>query len=177
MRLTSSASSRVLLALAVVGDLAQAVRLSIHGRREQDTGLRRRGNVVGSSPLNNTGDVSYYTNITLGGSPFTVLIDTGRCVCTAELSCDAALKLISHCQLGFVGSRYGEGLAGHWQDKWGHVRCWRRQRCVRLPLRQRAYGKSHGGLKRKPGPIKTATLEFAGYTVQNQAFRALKACV
>ncbi|KAL0960742.1 hypothetical protein HGRIS_005766 [Hohenbuehelia grisea] len=131
MRLTSSASSRVLLAVAAVSELAHAVRLSIHGRREQDTGLRRRGNVVGSSPLNNTGDVSYYTNITLGGSPFTVLIDTG----SSDLWVAGTVKDSQD-----TGKNSGVTYAV-------------------------------GAVK---GPVKTSTLEFAGYTVPNQAYLEIK---
>ncbi|KAF9646038.1 acid protease [Thelephora ganbajun] len=37
----------------------------------------KRGNIIGSSTLSNSGDVSYYANITLGGASFSVLIDTG----------------------------------------------------------------------------------------------------
>lgn len=64
------------------GDVVNAIKLTMHGRRHptssDDVVLGRRGNV---SPLTNKGDVSYYTNITLGGAEFTVLIDTGRYAC------------------------------------------------------------------------------------------------
>ncbi|KAG9227436.1 hypothetical protein PTI98_010962 [Pleurotus ostreatus] len=60
------------------GDVVNAIKLTMHGRRHPTSSdgvlLGRRGNV---SPLTNKGDVSYYTNITLGGAEFTVLIDTG----------------------------------------------------------------------------------------------------
>ena len=35
-----------------------------------------------SADLNNSGDLKYFTNITLNGQLFPVLIDTGRCVYT-----------------------------------------------------------------------------------------------
>ena len=40
--------------------------------------FERRADVLGNAPLNNTDDISYHTNISLGGVPFLVLIDTGR---------------------------------------------------------------------------------------------------
>ncbi|KAJ7159735.1 aspartic peptidase domain-containing protein [Mycena filopes] len=50
-----------------------ALRLSFEARR----GLHRRGSLSGSSPLDNSADLSYTTSITIGGVPFEVLIDTG----------------------------------------------------------------------------------------------------
>lgn len=69
--------------LVISSPLALAVRFQVEGRRSLPEAsfpsLARRGNVAGSSPLNDSADISYVTNITLGGSSFSVLIDTGRC--------------------------------------------------------------------------------------------------
>ncbi|KAJ8481247.1 hypothetical protein ONZ45_g15374 [Pleurotus djamor] len=120
-----------LSSLAVV-DVADAIKLTIHGRREakptnNGVSLRRRGNVSGSSPLVNHGDVSYYTNITLGGAEFTCLIDTG--------STDLWVA-------GTVPNARDLGKTSGVNYAVGSVR----------------------------GPIKTAALDFAGYTVPDQAF-------
>jgi hypothetical protein len=63
----------------ILVDLASAVRLSLKGRRHAPDypTLHRRGSLT---PLNNSADISYYTNLTLGGVQFSVLIDTGRCI-------------------------------------------------------------------------------------------------
>jgi len=57
---------------------AHAIHLRINGRPNNQ--LQTRGNLNGSSPLSNSVDISYYSEITLGGQAYTVLIDTGRCV-------------------------------------------------------------------------------------------------
>ncbi|KAJ7145260.1 aspartic peptidase domain-containing protein [Mycena filopes] len=56
-----------------------ALRLSFEARRVPPArrGLHRRGSLSGSSPLDNSADLEYTTNITVGGVPFEVLIDTG----------------------------------------------------------------------------------------------------
>ncbi|KAL1743093.1 aspartic peptidase domain-containing protein [Schizophyllum fasciatum] len=64
------------LAYLVLGTGAFHVRME--GRtRAPSPSLARRGNLAGSSPLKNSADISYYTNVTLGGQDFEVLIDTG----------------------------------------------------------------------------------------------------
>lgn len=47
------------------------------GRRNDAGALRRRGSLAGSSPLTDSADITYSTNITMGGQQFAVLIDTG----------------------------------------------------------------------------------------------------
>ena len=51
------------------------LRFKVTGKRNPPS-LRhkKRGNILGSSTLSNSGDVSYYANITLGGASFSVLI-------------------------------------------------------------------------------------------------------
>ncbi|KAJ7069540.1 aspartic peptidase domain-containing protein [Mycena amicta] len=68
-----------LLALLLLTDLSCATRLSIQGRRipTERRGLVPRGSLSGSSPVDDSADLQYTTNITLGGVPFEVLIDTG----------------------------------------------------------------------------------------------------
>ncbi|KAJ7625282.1 aspartic peptidase domain-containing protein [Mycena polygramma] len=68
-----------LLAFVLLADFSCALRLQIEGRRipVEQRGLQRRGNLAGSSPLENSADLQYTTNITVGGVSFEVLIDTG----------------------------------------------------------------------------------------------------
>ena len=56
---------------------SSGLRLKIAGRRTRHE-LLRRGNIDGTAALSNNADISYYTNLTLGGEVFTALIDTGR---------------------------------------------------------------------------------------------------
>ena len=68
-----------LLALPV--DLADAVRIGITGHRTPPRHtLQRRATLTGLTGLNDSSDITYTTNITLGGNEFSVIIDTGRCV-------------------------------------------------------------------------------------------------
>lgn len=49
--------------------------LKVTGKRNQpNVKYNKRGNIEGSSTLSNTGDISYYANVTLGGASFSVLI-------------------------------------------------------------------------------------------------------
>jgi hypothetical protein len=69
-----------LLAFVLLGDFSCALRLNFEGRRIplDRRGLQRRGSLAGSSPLDDSADLQYTTNITIGGASFDVLIDTGR---------------------------------------------------------------------------------------------------
>ena len=69
--------------LALPADLADAVRIGISGQRRTPAahGLHRRATLNGTTGLNDGSGVTYTTNITLGGNEFSVIIDTGRCVC------------------------------------------------------------------------------------------------
>ncbi|KAF9783229.1 acid protease [Thelephora terrestris] len=54
------------------------LRLKVNGKRNPpDLKYSKRGNILGSSTLSNSADISYYANVTLGGVSFSVLIDTG----------------------------------------------------------------------------------------------------
>ncbi|KAF7298776.1 Peptidase A1 domain-containing protein [Mycena indigotica] len=68
-----------LLALALLADLSCATRVSFIGRRipPELRGRVPRSTLSGSSPVDNSADLQYSTNITIGGAPFEVLIDTG----------------------------------------------------------------------------------------------------
>ncbi|KAJ7914475.1 aspartic peptidase domain-containing protein [Mycena leptocephala] len=68
-----------LLAFVLLGDFSCALRLNFEGRRIplDRRGLQRRGSLAGSSPLDDSADLQYTTNITIGGASFDVLIDTG----------------------------------------------------------------------------------------------------
>ena len=51
------------------------IHFKVTGKRNQPNARHsKRGNVEGVSTLSNSADVSYYTNITLGGVSFAVLI-------------------------------------------------------------------------------------------------------
>lgn len=70
---------------------ASAVRLPLVGRRrlgaptmvgrrveERVVGFGKRASISGTPDLEDTSDLDYFANITLGGEQFQVLIDTGR---------------------------------------------------------------------------------------------------
>ncbi|KAJ7143496.1 aspartic peptidase domain-containing protein [Mycena crocata] len=118
-----------LLTFVLLGDFACALRVKFEGRRipVERRGLQRRGSLAGSSPLENSADLQYSMNITMGGAPFEVLIDTGSS------------------DLWVAGSVPGSVATG----------------------KQGTISYASGGAT---GPIKTAPLDFAGYTVPNQAF-------
>jgi len=70
-----------LLALyAAVFDFADASHLPVAGRLSSSPSRRTlaRRTTLFASSLTDTNDVEYFANITLGGAPFTVQIDTGR---------------------------------------------------------------------------------------------------
>ncbi|KAH9858732.1 aspartic peptidase domain-containing protein [Lenzites betulinus] len=80
-------TSLFLLAAAWVGDLglggAHAVSLSLAGQRHSAVSLgglvppQRRRDIIGIVDQRNAGDVQYFTNITLNGNQFRVLVDSG----------------------------------------------------------------------------------------------------
>ncbi|KAK0464234.1 aspartic peptidase domain-containing protein [Desarmillaria tabescens] len=117
------------LVLLYLAAYSSGLRLKIEGRHNVQTRheLLRRGNMDGTSALNNNADISYYTNLTLGGEVFTALVDTGSSDLWVAGSITDSVD---------TGATSGVSYAV-------------------------------GGVK---GPIKTSTLQFAGYTVQDQAF-------
>ncbi len=70
-------ASMAFLALLCFAGYSSGLQLRIEGRRTRYE-LLRRGNIDGTAALSNNADISYYTNLTLGGEVFTALIDTGR---------------------------------------------------------------------------------------------------
>ena len=59
---------------------ANGLKLQAQGRRHpsswlEDRSLHARANVVG---LNNSGDITYHTNVNVGDKDFSCLIDTGE---------------------------------------------------------------------------------------------------
>ncbi|TRM63783.1 aspartic peptidase domain-containing protein [Schizophyllum amplum] len=120
------------LALAALSWLALEasafhVRMEGQIRPRSASSLAARGNLEGTSPLTNSADISYYTNVTLGGEQFKVLIDTGSS------------------DLWVAGSVKNAKDTGHTSGVTYAV----------------------GAVK---GPIKTAELEFSGFTVPDQAY-------
>ncbi|PSR78178.1 hypothetical protein PHLCEN_2v7510 [Hermanssonia centrifuga] len=65
--------------LAFPINFAEAVRLELQGKHIHPIrgGLNRRASLTGTTSLNDTQDINYTTNITLGGNQFAVIIDTG----------------------------------------------------------------------------------------------------
>ncbi|THG98833.1 hypothetical protein EW026_g3421 [Hermanssonia centrifuga] len=115
--------------LAFPINFAEAVRLGLQGKHIHPIrgGLNRRASLTGTTSLNDTQDINYTTNITLGGNQFAVIIDTG--------SADFYVT-------GTVPGSVDTGKTASVQYAIGSVE----------------------------GPIKLATLDFAGYTVENQAY-------
>ena len=64
--------------LALPLDLADALRVGLQGKHARPQLLTRRASLAGTTVLNDTSNIQYSTNITLGGNQFSVLIDTGR---------------------------------------------------------------------------------------------------
>jgi len=59
--------------------LAAATIIPFRAIRTDTTNLSKRSNVTGV-PIQNGGNVIYGANITLGGTSFNVVLDSGRCV-------------------------------------------------------------------------------------------------
>ena len=75
------------LALLTSAGLANAERLPLKGRvvgKAKRAAMYKRAQIAGpgsfDSGVDNSQDISYSVNVTIGGSPRSVLIDTGRCV-------------------------------------------------------------------------------------------------
>ncbi|KAI0051051.1 acid protease [Auriscalpium vulgare] len=116
-----SRRSLLLAALLQAASDVAALRLHVRG---QSQSLGKRDHISG---LDNGQNIKYYANITLGGSPFSVQIDTG--------SSDLWVA-------GTVPGANNTGFSSGVQYAIGAVQ----------------------------GPVQTAPLEFAGYTVSDQAF-------
>ncbi|KAI0045590.1 acid protease, partial [Auriscalpium vulgare] len=114
----------LLAALLQAATDVAALRFHVRGQIGGPQRLIQRDHI---SVLNNTKNHRYYTNITLGGSPFSVAIDTGSS------------------DLWVAGTVPGAKNTGFSADV------------------TYAVGDDHG-------PVQTAPLEFAGYTVPDQAF-------
>ncbi|KAI0696265.1 acid protease [Cytidiella melzeri] len=109
-------------------DLAEAVRVGIQGTHTSlASRLQSRTSLSGSTSVSDSSNIQYTTNITLGGSSFAVIIDTG--------SSDLYVT-------GTVSGATDTGKTAGVQYAIGSIE----------------------------GPVKLATLDFAGYTVQNQAY-------
>jgi hypothetical protein len=59
--------------------LAAAIIIPFRAFPSETVNLSKRSNVTGV-PLQNGGNVIYGTNISLGGTSFNVVLDSGRCV-------------------------------------------------------------------------------------------------
>ncbi|KAI0270005.1 acid protease [Gloeopeniophorella convolvens] len=65
-----------LLFLPLLADLATAITIPVQGFPRHPDHLSKRANVTGT-PLQNSGNTIYAGNITLGGTSFNVILDTG----------------------------------------------------------------------------------------------------
>lgn len=73
MKLTLS----LLYLYPAISGFADAFHIPLVGRSSLGRKLGRRATMY-ATVLDNTADVEYFANVTLGGSPYTVQIDTGR---------------------------------------------------------------------------------------------------
>ncbi|EMD40138.1 hypothetical protein CERSUDRAFT_112356 [Gelatoporia subvermispora B] len=124
------ALSLYLSLVALPFEVSDALRLGITGKRvppPRPRQLHRRASIFGTTTLADSYDVSYSTNITLNGAPFSVQIDTGSS------------------DLYVAGSVSGSQNTGKTAEVTYAV----------------------GGVD---GAVMTADLDFAGYTVSNQAY-------
>ncbi|KAK0441622.1 aspartic peptidase domain-containing protein [Armillaria borealis] len=120
----------VFFALLCLAGYSSGLQLKIEGQRNVRPRheLLRRGNMDATVALSNDADLTYNMNLTLGGQPFTVMIDTG--------SSDLWVA-------GNITDSIDTGATS---------------------------GISYSAGPGAEGPVKTSTLEFAGHTVQDQAF-------
>ncbi len=147
--------------------IAQAIHLPLKARMGGfgHGGLARRASLTGTPDLTNQGNMQYQTNITLNGQAFQVLIDTGRSV---PPHTPPQLVLIGgRTQFGLVRGGKREWREGHWQGRRGHLRDRFHEGCVLLGSSVCALS---GAYDVVAGPIKTATVEFEGFKVDNQVF-------
>lgn len=110
-------------------DLADAGRLGIIGTRVPQRSVathQRRASIVGTTGLTNSADIQYNTNITVGGSEFQVIIDTGRFVSPSN-DTDPETHSI---QLRSLCYRHSGDQQGHWKVRDGKLRCRVRERLV-----------------------------------------------
>lgn len=73
----SASVALALSLLALPAELVSAVRLDLHPVTRRSPSLDRRGAIVGSASVDDSSNIQYAVNITLGGSDFSVIIDTG----------------------------------------------------------------------------------------------------
>jgi predicted aspartyl protease len=61
--------------------ITHAFRVDVHGQRRilTEPRITRRADIKGVQ-LNDSADISYYANVSLGGKTFQLLVDTGRYV-------------------------------------------------------------------------------------------------
>ena len=150
-------------------DLVNAARFSIHARPKQrriSGGSRfdRRASVVGNTSVGDVGDVEYTTDITLGGKKFTVQIDTGRCV--SKLCFRVILFTLRSSDLWVAGNVPNTKNTGHVTKVQYAV-----DSVEGIPYPSHARTRTIlNTVANLPGNILTSTLEFAGYTVDDQAF-------
>ncbi len=141
----------LLLYLSFLLDLAiptNAVKISgVRTPRHESFSLDRRATMSSQGDLRNDGDLKYFTNITLNGEVFPVLIDTGRCVAFSPHSptSNSSYSSAHSSDLYVAGNVAGAGNTG----------------------KTAKVSYAIGGAS---GPVLTAKLEFEGFTIMDQAF-------
>jgi hypothetical protein len=137
-----------------------AVKFAFQARHTVNR-LQRRANISGQ-PIANTHNAEYISNITLGGKPISVMLDTGRyveCYCIPYLTSYARRTAPTYGSPGLSQDR--QTLAN-------------RRHCPMLSDKQQV-GKLYlislcTLLTSHLGDINTATLTFDNYTVNAQAY-------
>ncbi len=153
----------LLLSFGMLFDSSNAFHVPLQGRRAVSRGLGKREHPVS---LVNFADVTYFTNLTLGGMTFSLAIDTARQVfymtcfpiCIEPFSCSAPTSLLL---LPVLKGRSSQGStpaiplpSTMCSDP--SVVCWP--------------ALSQGPSRMPVGAVKTATLDFAGFEVKDQAY-------
>lgn len=73
-------TTSLLLVTAAITTHTEATRIPVRGIRRTipEWTITKRSNLWGAGSLTDQNDIEYLTNITLGGAPFSVIVDTGR---------------------------------------------------------------------------------------------------
>lgn len=128
----------------------RAIARALDSPTHYEQSLSRRGVLLGHSNLTNRNDISYYADIRLNGRTIHAMIDSG----SSDLWVSGPISNSVEINNGEeVAIKYAVGEASG-----------------TLTSTQRVLSKL---ISRTLGPIKVAVMEFAGYTIQNQAYSAL----
>lgn len=77
-------TTSLFLGAVAIASHAEASHISVRGTRRTAPrtaaarSISKRSNLWGAGSLTDQNDIQYRANITLGGAPFSVIVDTGR---------------------------------------------------------------------------------------------------